>query len=92
MADALILQVSIGVGSVAQAVTDKVEGQNADHDKDCRQQQPRRQRKNANRLRILEQYTPTDGGRLQAQANETERSLAQDHLWNRKGRAGDDAA
>ena len=55
------LHVCIGVGRVAQSVADKVKGQNADHHEQSRQQKPRRQGQYADRLRILEQYTPTNG-------------------------------
>ena len=67
-----VLDVRIGVGSVAQAVADKIECQNADHHERSRQQEPGRKSQHADRLRILEQYTPTDGWRLQAQADEAE--------------------
>ena len=82
--------VRIGIGRVAQAVAEEVEGEHGDDHGEAREQQPGRGRHRVDVLRLLQQHAPGDDGRLQADAEEGQRRLGQDHFRDRQRRHRDD--
>src|SRR5262245_8992903 len=84
--------VAVGVGGIAQSIAYEVEGQHRDDDDQARDQQPRRQRQGLDVLRLLQQHAPADGRRADAEPQEGERGLVDDHHRNGERGGGDDVA
>ena len=82
----------VGVGGVAHAVAEKVEGEHGDDDRDRGNHQPRCERHGLHVLRRLQQGAVADRRRPDAEPEEAQRRLADDHLWNGQGDLGDDVA
>src|SRR5687767_4205715 len=73
----------IRIGGIAHAVTNETEGHNG-YDHECHGcKQPGIQRDGLDILGILKQRSPRDHRRTQAQANEGERGLSQNHIRKR---------
>ena len=82
----------VGVGGVAEAVAEQVEGQHRHDHEDRRDQHPRVQGHRLDVLRLVQQHPPAHHRRAQPQAQEAERRLAQDHARDRQGQVDDQVA
>src|SRR3569623_3819081 len=67
------------VGGIAQAVADEVEGNDGEHHEGRRRQQPRQLQDHLDALRFVEQHAPAGHRRLDAEPEEAQRRLTQDH-------------
>src|SRR5262249_20764859 len=83
---------AIRVGGVAKAVPHEVEREDDDGDRDGRDEQTGRGGQGLDVLGLLEQHAPTDGRRPEAEAEEGERGLADDHGRDGQGGGRDDVA
>src|SRR5215468_1905958 len=83
---------AVGVGGVAQAVPHQVEGEHGHDDDQAGNEQPGRQRQRLDVLRLLQEHAPADGGRADAETEEGERGLVDDHHRDGERAGGDDVA
>src|SRR5215831_13108074 len=70
---------AIRIGSVSESIAQEIEGHDCDDHRDRRDHQPRRDRHGLDVLRLLQQYAPADRGRPQAEPQEAQCGLADDH-------------
>src|SRR5271156_5118675 len=78
-----------GVETVAQMVTEEIERHHGQENEDAGDENPRIAREVLHILRLRQQIAPTRGRLLDTQAEQGERTLAQDEARNRQ-RRGDD--
>src|SRR5262245_45384128 len=83
---------SIGIGGVAQTIAEEVEGHDGDDHWYGRNHEPWGDGHGLDVLGLLQQHPPADGRRTQAETQEAERGLADDHGRQREGRRRDDVA
>src|SRR5438874_5790096 len=81
---------SIRIRGVPESNAQIVEGHHDDDHGHGRQHQPRRDRHRLDVLRVLQQDAPADRRRAQAQAQEAQRRLADDHRGQGQRGGGDD--
>src|SRR5690606_38805526 len=82
----------VGICGVAQSITEKIEGEDHQHHRYHGQHEPRIEGDHVDVLRLGQQHSPAGDGRPQPEAEEAERSLAEDHRRDRDGRGGDEMA
>src|SRR5690606_25277834 len=82
----------IGIGGVAEPVTEEIERNHGEHDPRTRQKQPRRGRNRADVLRLLQQHAPAVDRRAEPESEKAERGLGQDHGGDGQRDGGDDMA
>src|SRR5918994_266797 len=70
---------TVRVGGIAPAVADEVEGQHGHDDDQAGNEKPRCQRQGLDVLRLLQQHAPADRRWPDAEAEEGERGLVDDH-------------
>src|SRR2546426_17391 len=83
---------SIGIGGVPQSIAQEVEGHDDDDHGHGRDHQPRGDGHRLDVLGLLQQDAPADRGRTQAQAQEAQRGLADDHRGQGERGRRDDVA
>src|SRR5882672_4747606 len=83
---------AIGVGGIAQTVAHKVQGEHRDDDHQAGQEQPGRKGQGVDVLRFLQEHAPAAGRRADAEAQERERGLVDDHHRDGERAGGDDVA
>src|SRR6266508_6294421 len=76
------VRLMIRIRGVAKAVAHEVEGEHDDHHRQDRKQQPGMQLYGGEVLRLVEQHSPAGHRRAQAEAEERQRRLAEDHRRN----------
>src|SRR5262249_51521585 len=81
---------SVGISSIAQAVSQEIECQNHEDHRDHREQQPGIECNDADASSLGEKYPPAGNWRPQAEPEETQRGFAEDHPGYRDGRCGDE--
>src|SRR6266568_2482117 len=83
-------RLQVGVGRIPHPVPHEIESEDRHDDGNGGEKKPRRYHQRLDVLGILQQDTPTDRRRPQAQPQETQRSLADDDRRDRQGRRRDD--
>src|SRR5215207_7303838 len=83
---------TVRVGGITQAVADEVEGQHSHDDDQAGGQQPGRQGEGLDVLGLLQQHAPADRRRTNAEAEEGERGLVDDHHRDGERTGSDDVA
>src|SRR5215472_10259315 len=86
------LSAAVGVGGIAQSVTNQVERQNRKDHHQPRDQQPRCQRQGLDILRLLQQHTPAYRRRSDPEPQKGQRSFADDYQRNGERAGGNDMA
>src|ERR1700733_8130048 len=84
--------VAVGIGGIAQAVAYQVERQHRDDDNQSRDQQPWRQCQCLDVLRLLQQDAPAYRRGANAETEEGQRGLVDDHHGYGERTGGDDVA
>ena len=82
----------VRVDRVAEPVAEEREGEHDEHHRHHRQQQPGIERHRLDVLRLRKEHAPAGDRRPQAEAEEGQRRLRQDHRRDRERRGGDQVA
>src|SRR5580704_15210198 len=83
---------TVRVGGIAQPVAHEVEGEHGHDDDEGRGQEPGGERQGLDVLRLLQEHAPADGRRADAETQERERRLVDDHHRDGERTRRDDVA